>query len=244
MCWGLRDGEDVVFLNRLLRSLEAFCKKYPFQRKVLIMPSYQAGNELKEELARHAGGFMNLRTETVYGLAEKAAAVKIARIRPILLSSSEAAFIFENVYRCLERNGYLTYFSKKGASDSLVSAIAAAILELRSLRITAKSIDATGFLNPEKGRDIKKLFRNYERYTRWSKLYRPPILFERSHESARRSRRCLLPHAAISQPEPHGERIYKQLDTQGAAFCSAGRNDSWHHATIRHSSYALAEQSG
>ncbi len=238
----MRDREDVVFLNRLLRTLKAFCIKYPFQRKVLIIPSYQAGNELRQELARHAGGFMNLRTETVDGLARRAAAVRIAKIRPSLFSSSQAAAIFENVYRSLERKGALVYFSKKSASDSLISAIAAAILELRSFGITGKSIDTASFISPEKGQDIRRLLRTYERYARRKNYVDPTSFLKGAYEATRRSRRCLLPHATVSQPESHREGIYKQLDTRGTAVCPAGRNDPWHHAVIRHFSYAMAGQ--
>jgi ATP-dependent helicase/nuclease subunit B len=157
-------------------SLKDFCRKYPFQRKILIAPSYRAGNELRENLARHGGGFVNLCAETVDGLARKAAGAFITQNELSLLSASQASIAFENVYRQCSVSGALTYFSSRDASDGLVSAVAAAILELRSFGITGKSIDTGSFISPEKGRDIKDLLAAYEQYLLERNYIDPPGL--------------------------------------------------------------------
>ena len=169
-------------LNRLIRSLKTFCSKYPFQRKVLIVPSYRAGNELRESLARDAGGFINLCAETVDGLARKAVDLLMAQKGLTLISSSQATIAFENVYRQLEESGALAYFSRKGDSDGLVRALTVAIAELRSFGITGKSINPGTFVSPEKGRDIKELLCAYEQFLQDRKYIDPPGLLTLASE--------------------------------------------------------------
>jgi hypothetical protein len=176
----------------LIASLHTFCRKYPYQRKVLIVPSYQAGNELRESLARHAGGIVNLCAETLDGLAGKAAEAFIAQNGLSLLSSSQAAVAFENVYRRLEESGALLYFSREGTSDGLVSAIAAAILELRFCGITGAGINLNSFVSPDKGRDIKELLCAYECYLQERSYIDPPGLLS----------------IAAEQPADHEDTLY------------------------------------
>ena len=163
-------------MNLLIGSLKAFCLKYTYQRKMLIVPSYRAGNELRETLARDAGGFVNLYAETVDGLARKAAAVYVAQNGLSLFSSGQAAIAFENVYRQLDGSGALSYFSSKGTSEGLVGAIAAAVLELRSHGIAGENINTGSFVSPEKGRDVKQLLCAYERYLDEKNCIDPPGL--------------------------------------------------------------------
>ncbi|MGD0152938.1 MAG: hypothetical protein ABSC17_04130, partial [Thermacetogeniaceae bacterium] len=179
-------------LNRLIRSLEVICKRYPFQRKVLIVPAYQAGNELRESLARSAGGCVNLCAETVAGLAGRAADGYIARSGLVPLSSGQAATAFENVYRQLDEGGALAYFSRKGASAGLISAIAAAVAELRSYGVTGAAIDPGSFVSPAKGRDIKELLCAYERYLLEGSYLDPPGLLA----------------LAMEQPADPGQAVY------------------------------------
>jgi hypothetical protein len=162
-------------LNRLIASLKMFCERYPFQRKVLLAPSYRAGNELLEALARDAG-FVNLGAETIDGLASQAAAVYLARHGIEPLSAGQAAIAFENVYRRLDESGALAYFSKRGVADGLIDAIASAMQELRSCGITGESIDADSFVSPEKGRDIRQLLCAYERCLQENGYVDPPGL--------------------------------------------------------------------
>jgi ATP-dependent helicase/nuclease subunit B len=163
-------------------SLKHFCRQYPFQRKILIAPSYRAGNELRESLARHGGGFVNLCAETVDGLARKAAGVFIAQNELSLLSASQASEAFENVYRQCAESGALAYFSSRNTSDGLVSTIAAAILELRSFGITGNSIDTGNFISPEKGRDIRELLCAYGQYLLERNYIDPPGLLAIARE--------------------------------------------------------------
>jgi ATP-dependent helicase/nuclease subunit B len=202
---------------------------------VLIVPSYQAGNELRESLARNASGIVNLCAETLDGLARKAAEAFIAQNGLSLLSSSQAAVAFENVYhdatrsnapasskrrdksgyapdrrflsfsggkqapteartldRRLEEQGSLLYFSRKGTSDGLVSAIAAAILELRYCGITGAGIDSGSFVSPDKGQDIKELLCAYECYLQVRNYIDPPGLLS----------------IAMEQPADHEDAFY------------------------------------
>ena len=131
---------------------------------MLIVPSYRAGNELRECLARDAGGFINLCAETVDGLAKKAVDLLMAQQGLTPISSSQAAIAFENVSRQLEESGCLFFFGWRGDSNGLVRALTVAIAELRSFGITGTSIDSGTLVSPEKGRDIEELLCAYEQY--------------------------------------------------------------------------------
>lgn len=147
---------------------------------------------MREDLARYAGGFVNLCAETMAGLASRAADGYVARSGLVYLSSSQAATAFENVYRQLDEEGALVYFSRKGASAGLVNAIAAAILELRAHGVAGAAIDSGSFVSPEKGQDIRMLLNAYERYLLERNYLDPPGLLA----------------LAIEQPADPGEAIY------------------------------------
>ncbi len=151
-------------MNKLLSSMADICQDYPLDEKVLIVPSYSAGHELCEALARTRGGWVNLYAETVGGLANKIAAEYLAGHNITLLNSTLATTIVEEVIRKLYRKKALCYFNKKEVYAGLVKALANTVFELRLYGVTSEKLNAADFVDPQKGRDMKNILREYENY--------------------------------------------------------------------------------
>ncbi|MTI80843.1 MAG: hypothetical protein FH758_08165 [Firmicutes bacterium] len=151
-------------VNKLLSSLAEICKDYPWQEKILIVPSYSAGHELCESLASARGGWVNLHTETTRGLANQVAGEYLAQHNITLLTSTFNTTIIEEILRKLENDEMLQYFNKRKASDGLVNAIANTVFELRAYGIASDSLNKVDFVNIHKGEDLKKILQVYEDY--------------------------------------------------------------------------------
>jgi len=132
--------------------------------KVLIVPDYGAGRILCETLARAGGGWVNLRPETITGLAQRIAGEYMADQNIKLVTGYPAYTIVEEVYSTMQQKGAMKYYTRRGCTDGLVKAIASSIFELRKCGITAGSLSADSFVNQDKGTDMVALLQAYQDY--------------------------------------------------------------------------------
>jgi hypothetical protein len=151
-------------MNNLLSSLKKVCQNNPLREKILIVPDYRSGHELCEALARDGRGWVNLRTETVTGLAHQVTGDYLAEKNITLLTSFLATIVIEEVFQELEGQKALQYFFRQGNSPGLVRAIASSIFELRSCGVTSDSLSADSFVSSKKGHDMLTLLKAYETY--------------------------------------------------------------------------------
>ena len=151
-------------MNTLLSSLNQVCRKYLLDEKILVVPSLMAGRQLCEALARSVGGWVNLRPETVAGLAQRMAGEYLSAKNIKLLGGFLAAAVVETVFRELEKKGELSYFARRGKSPGLTRAITSSIMELRSCGISVATLPEDTFVSPAKGRDMVALLQAYEGY--------------------------------------------------------------------------------
>jgi hypothetical protein len=56
-------------VNAALRFLADFCRDHPLEEKVCLCPSFVAGRQIGEALAREAGSWLHLRFVTPWSLA-------------------------------------------------------------------------------------------------------------------------------------------------------------------------------
>lgn len=151
-------------MNSLLRSLKEVCESHVLQEKILIVPSYGAGHMICEALARAGGGWVNLHSETVNGLAQQVAGEYLAEKNITFLTDNLASTVIEEVFRELDGRGALKYFTRQGSSSGLVRSIASSISELRSCGIKADSMTVESYVSTDKGCDMIALVKAYERY--------------------------------------------------------------------------------
>jgi RecB family exonuclease len=150
-------------MSALVRFLAGFCRDHPLDEKVLVVPSFVAGREIGEALARQAGAWVNLRFVTTPALAAEALqrGGETAAARPMTASAELA--LTDRLFRELLAEGRLEYFGRAGASPGLAQALHRALRELRLDGRTSGDLRPELFLVPQKGRELVLLLGRYER---------------------------------------------------------------------------------
>lgn len=128
------------------------------------MPGYSRGHELCEALARSGVGWVNLRSETITGLAHQAAGEELAEKGITFLPGQLATAVVEEIYHNLEKQRSLLYFARESYSPGLVRAIASSIYELRYCGVTSDTLNTDSFVSKDKGQDMGLLLKSYEQY--------------------------------------------------------------------------------
>jgi RecB family exonuclease len=174
-------------MNAVIRFLAGFCRDHPLDEKILVVPSFVAGRQIGEALARQAGSWINLRFVTTPALAAEVLERRgePSSARP-MTSSAEIA-LTDRLFRELLAEGRLDYFEEAGASPGLSRALHRAIRELRLDGRTSADLRPERFLVARKGAALALLLARYERALDDEGLLDLPGLLARAAEAARRS---------------------------------------------------------
>jgi hypothetical protein len=150
-------------MSAIVRFLSAFCRDHPLDEKVLICPSFVAGRQIGEAVARDIGSWVNLRFVTTAALAAEVLGESggAGPIRP-MTASAELALV-DRLFRELLAEGKLEYFGRAGASSGVAQALHRALRELRLDGRSSADLLPERFLVPRKGRELALLLDRYER---------------------------------------------------------------------------------
>lgn len=148
----------------MLSELQALCRDYLFEDKYLVGPSFLAGYEVCQALARRAGSVINLRPTTVQGIAQGIAALEMARKQITFLNAYLAQQVVEGLVQELDAQGRLQYFRRRHLRPGLVNALSSAIFEVRNCGITAADLTRDMFAAADKGDEFIALLKAYEDY--------------------------------------------------------------------------------
>jgi len=150
-------------VSAAVRFLAGFCGEHPLDEKILVCPSFVAGREIGEALAREAGSWANLRFVTVPALASEVLEKcgQAGGAKP-MTSSAELA-LTDRLLRELMVEGEFGYFGRAGASPGLALALHRAIRDLRLDGRSSADLRPDRFLVEQKGRELALLLGRYER---------------------------------------------------------------------------------
>lgn len=148
----------------MLNELQALCREYLFEDKYLVGPSFLAGYDVCQALARRAGSVINLRPTTVQGIAQGIAALEMARKKITFLNAYLAQQVVEGLVQELDARGRLSYFRRRHLRPGLVNAMSSAIFEVRSCGITSADLSRDMFAAADKGDEFIALLKAYEDY--------------------------------------------------------------------------------
>jgi RecB family exonuclease len=152
-----------VTANATIRFLARFCREHPLDEKIFVCPTFVAGRQIGEALARETGSWINLRFVTPWTLAsEVLERGGGAGARRPMTSSAELA-LTDRLARELHSAGELEYLGRAGVSPGLVHALHRAVRDLRLDGRTSADIRPGLFLVERKGRELALLVGRYER---------------------------------------------------------------------------------
>ncbi len=162
----------------MLNELQALCREYLFEDKYLVCPSFLAGYEVCQSLARRAGSVINLRPTTVQGIAQGIAALEMSRNKITFLNAYLATQVVEGLVQELDAQGRLHYFRRRYLRPGLVNALSSAIFEMRNCGITAADLSRDMFAAADKGDEFIALLKAYEDYLTTHSLIDGPGLIK------------------------------------------------------------------
>lgn len=148
-------------MNSMLKALSDICRRYPLEEKILLTSSYTDGNELCQALAREAGGYLNLRPDTLTGLARAYLEDQLYEKGLTFISGYQELLLVEEIISRLENEDRLKYFARSGEAPGLISAISRSIKELRQCGINKCNLDTAAFVKAEKGQDLQLILEQH-----------------------------------------------------------------------------------
>ncbi|MGD9676980.1 MAG: PD-(D/E)XK nuclease family protein [Vulcanibacillus sp.] len=125
------------------------------REKIIILDSYADGNLLREASVREGYSFLNLRVETLHGIANRENRYKT-------INNHIAILYVYSILRKLQADNQLIYFDKLQIYPGFVKAIYNTIYDLRMAGYTSENLKENCFINLDKAADIKKILSGYE----------------------------------------------------------------------------------
>ncbi|KJS21868.1 MAG: hypothetical protein VR72_08370 [Clostridiaceae bacterium BRH_c20a] len=150
-------------MKNLLRNLKEICARFPLREKVIIMPSHSAGQELLQSTAREGIPCLNLKTDTLYNIAQRIIKDYIYQHNLSLLPDTLRGHIFQSILQKLKTSDSLKYFNELEITPGISRVIGNAVLEFKMSDFTAQTLLEDRFINTEKGTDLKNVFTEYEK---------------------------------------------------------------------------------
>ncbi len=150
-------------MNASVRFLAGFCRDHPLDEKVFLCPSFVAGRQIGEALAREAGSWINLRFVTAWSLAAELLerSGRADARRPMTAAAGLA--LTDRLARELHAEGGLEYFGRAGVSPGLTGALHRAVRDFRLAGLSGASVRPERFQVERKGREFGRLVARFER---------------------------------------------------------------------------------
>ncbi|MFY0544972.1 PD-(D/E)XK nuclease family protein [Brevibacillus sp. H7] len=148
-------------MNPLYPQLDDICKAYPFQKKILLVPSHRLGNQLLQSLVLQGKSYLNLSVDTLENLAlqhcKQHMFVHKLQLVPVTLAKHYLFGVLEK----LQSTNQLDYFHETKISPSFVHAFHSSLMDLKMAGFSPDTISVHHFVNPKKGMDIKRILQAY-----------------------------------------------------------------------------------
>jgi len=149
-------------MNTLLNSLKDICNHHMLDTKIVIMNSYEDGNQLVEMAAREGFQLLNLKIETLIGLVQYKSSNYLYKNNKKLIDSTLTRIIITKILRELKSNNQLKYFSNIEITPGIVKVICNAVSNLRMAGYKSSTLKKEYFINSAKAEDIINIMKNYE----------------------------------------------------------------------------------
>ncbi len=158
-------------LNHFTEALAESCRANLLREKWLLAPSYRAGQQWLDAVARSGQPVVNVRLKTLPALALERAAPSLARdglqpLRPL----GRLVVVGRLLRQQRERHSTESYLGSLPASLALVQQMAATLRELRLAGLGPDDLDRGQYEAAEKGRELISLLRAYQDTLRQRRL--------------------------------------------------------------------------
>ncbi|MFH1539790.1 MAG: PD-(D/E)XK nuclease family protein [bacterium] len=146
--------------NRLIRSLGKVCKEELLREKWLVAPNRRVGHQWVESVVRGGQPAVNLRVQTLKGIALGLASSEMAAKNQTLVPDFHAEILIDDIWNAL-RDGEKGYIGARQPGFALSKTIFAAVNDLRLAGVDPEKMEPGKFEVPSKGKELAAVSREY-----------------------------------------------------------------------------------
>lgn len=153
-------------MSSIYQQLAELCAKNLCGEKVLVMSSYAQGNLLLKGYAAKGYRGLNLKVETIMGLAQNICSSLLYAKNLTCISDTLAGHIMYGILKDLKEKQNLKYFQRLEVTPGMAKGISRAILELKTAGFSSGGIPGDSFVSEFKEDDLRIIFQGYEKVLR------------------------------------------------------------------------------
>lgn len=149
-------------MHSLVNELNQICTQFLLKEKVVIVDSFEIGEQINEAFIKSGQRAINLKYKTVPNLAMNL--VELHGEEPItVLDGTVGVHFTYNILKELKNQRKLCYFSEMEITPSFSHAIYSTLQNLRLAGYNAEKLRKDAFLAPEKAEDLAAILTEYEK---------------------------------------------------------------------------------
>ncbi|MGG0719418.1 PD-(D/E)XK nuclease family protein [Robertmurraya massiliosenegalensis] len=150
-------------MKSVVKSLYQGCANYPLNEKIMVVDTYQVGEQILEVYISEGFPAINLKIRTVYDLAQEIVEMNTLTdwnmIEPVV-----AEQILYTLLKELKDENRLNYFSKIEITPSFTKSIYSTIMTLRFSGYSNENFPFDSFISKDKATDLHAILAKYESY--------------------------------------------------------------------------------
>ncbi len=174
-------------MNNLISFLDHFITHHLLGEKVFIVPFYQTGHQIGEDLAKSGTSWVNLQFVTLPSLAMEIAGAELSEQGLQQISGTATRVLINHIFRDLKEGSELVYYKDLEAQAGIIDAISRSIRDLRAAGIKSTDINAAQFIDKDKGRETQLILQRYEEELEVGKFFDTALLYKTASDIAKRS---------------------------------------------------------
>ena len=171
-----------------MNILGKFCSGHLLDEKVFIVPSYQIGHQIGEDLAKAGSSWINLQFMTLPSLAMEIAGEELSSQGLQQISGTATRVLINHIFRELKEGSELVYYKDLEAHAGIIDAISRSIRDLRASIIKSADLKADQFIDKDKGRETQLILQRYEEELEAGKIFDTALLYKSASEAAKKNK--------------------------------------------------------
>lgn len=150
-------------MDNFYTQLKEFCERNLFAKKIMIMPSFSSGYQLRKAATRHGINTINLEVETIDSLIKRKSADFLYRNELEYINNDISRVMTMQILQELKQEGKLSYFNTIELSPGFLKAVFMTINNLRLAGYSADDLKKSHFIAPARGEDLKLILTEFEK---------------------------------------------------------------------------------
>lgn len=194
-----------------LKPMQEILLQYPFEKKVIIVPSYVDGNAFKKTLSCHGFNSLNFHHSTLFDIARKPVLEDLINNKLNILDNALGIVIIMQILKDLFSQNRLSYLQLPIVSTGLAKTIFRSIKEIRVAGYDSKSWLSEFKTVADKLKDLHRIMVEYEKQLNDRRLVDEASLYSLAISSEHREQNSIFLVPSNIQMNTLEQLFYNQI---------------------------------